>query len=116
MTRTFASQGDLSEKNTNFTEIGPDMYALTAEGDPNSGVIIGDDSVMVIEAQATPRLAQKVVGDIRTVTNKPISHVMLTHGHAARVFGTSVFVARGIDTPRIWTAGRDQQMWQDLQG
>jgi glyoxylase-like metal-dependent hydrolase (beta-lactamase superfamily II) len=24
--------------------------------------------------------------------------------------------ARGIDTPRIWTAERDQQMWADLQG
>ena len=24
--------------------------------------------------------------------------------------------ARGIDTPRIWTAERDQAMWADLQG
>ena len=24
--------------------------------------------------------------------------------------------ARGIDTPRIWTAERDRQMWADLQG
>ena len=37
------------------TEIGKDLWAFTAEGDPNSGVIIGDDSVMVVEAQATPR-------------------------------------------------------------
>lgn len=42
-----------------FTEIGDGLYAFTAEGDPNSGVIIGDDSVMVIEAQATPRLARR---------------------------------------------------------
>ena len=49
MAKAFASQGDLAEKKTSFTEIGPGLYAFTAEGDPNSGVIIGDASVMVIE-------------------------------------------------------------------
>lgn len=39
MTKAFASQGDLSEKAISFTEIGAGLYAFTAEGDPNSGVI-----------------------------------------------------------------------------
>jgi hypothetical protein len=29
---------------------------------------------MIVEAQATPRLAQKVVDKVRTVTDKPISN------------------------------------------
>jgi hypothetical protein len=33
-------------------------YAYTAEGDPNTGIIIGDDAVMVIDTQATPVMAQ----------------------------------------------------------
>ena len=41
MTKAFASQGDLAEKEISFTEIGEGLYAFTAEGDPNSGVIIG---------------------------------------------------------------------------
>ena len=57
MAKAFASQGDLAEKEISFTEVGKDLWAFTAEGDPNSGVIIGDDSVMIVEAQATPRLA-----------------------------------------------------------
>ena len=61
MSRQFASAGDLTEKTISFTEIGAGLYAFTAEGDPNSGVIVGDDSVMIIEAQATPRLAEKVI-------------------------------------------------------
>ena len=77
MAKAFASQSDLTEKKITFNEIGDGLYAFTAEGDPNSGVIIGDDSVMVVEAQATPRLAQKVIDCIRTVTDKPISHVVL---------------------------------------
>jgi glyoxylase-like metal-dependent hydrolase (beta-lactamase superfamily II) len=114
MAKAFASQGDLSEKKTSFTEIGPGLYAFTAEGDPNSGVIIGDASVMVIEAQATPRLAQKVIECIRTVTDKPISHVVLTHYHAVRVLGASAFHAREIimsHAARGMVAERGMEDW-----
>jgi glyoxylase-like metal-dependent hydrolase (beta-lactamase superfamily II) len=93
MVKAFASQGDLSEKKTSFTEVGPGLYAFTAEGDPNTGVIIGDESVMVVEAQATPRLARKVIECIRSVTDKPISHLVLTHYHAVRVLGASAYGA-----------------------
>lgn len=93
MAKVFASQGDLSEKKTSFTEVGPGLYAFTAEGDPNTGVIIGDESVMVVEAQATPRLARKVIECIRSVTDKPISHLVLTHYHAVRVLGASAYGA-----------------------
>jgi glyoxylase-like metal-dependent hydrolase (beta-lactamase superfamily II) len=96
MAKAFASQGDLSEKKTSFTEVGPGLYAFTAEGDPNTGVIIGDESVMVVEAQATPRLARKVIECIRGVTDKPISHLVLTHYHAVRVLGASAYGAREI--------------------
>ena len=72
MAKAFASQEDMSEKPISFTEIGEGLYAFTAEGDPNSGVIIDDDSVMIIEAQATPRLPQKVINCVRGVTDKPI--------------------------------------------
>ena len=91
MTKAFASAGDLGEKTTSFVEVGDGLWAFTAEGDPNSGVIIGDDSVMVIEAQATPRLANKVIEEIRKVTDKPISHLVLTHYHAVRVLGASAY-------------------------
>ena len=55
---SFASTTDLAEKKVSFEELGPGLYGYTAEGDPNSGVIIGDDSVLVVDAQATPRMAQ----------------------------------------------------------
>ena len=96
MSKKFASQGDLAEKQISFTEIGRDLWAFTAEGDPNTGVIIGDDSVMVIDAQATPRLADIVVEKIRSVTDKPIKHVVLSHYHAVRVLGASAYDASEI--------------------
>jgi glyoxylase-like metal-dependent hydrolase (beta-lactamase superfamily II) len=92
----FASTSDLSEKSVSFTEIGPDLYAYTAEGDPNTGIIIGDDGCMVIDTQATPDMAQDVIARVRTVTDKPIKYVVLSHYHAVRVFGASAYKAQGI--------------------
>jgi glyoxylase-like metal-dependent hydrolase (beta-lactamase superfamily II) len=51
---------------------------------------------MVVEAQATPRLARKVIECIRGVTDKPISHLVLTHYHAVRVLGASAYGAREV--------------------
>ena len=114
MAKAFASQGDLSEKTISFTEVGEGLYAFTAEGDPNTGVIIGDESVMIVEAQATPRLARKVIECVRSVTDKPISHVVMTHYHAVRVLGASAYGAREVimsDVARAMVAERGQEDW-----
>ncbi|MGE0238548.1 MAG: MBL fold metallo-hydrolase [Parvibaculaceae bacterium] len=91
MSKAFASQTDLNEKKISFKEIGRDLWAFTAEGDPNTGVIIGSESVMIVDAQATPRLAGKVIEAIRKVTDKPIKYVALSHYHAVRVLGASAY-------------------------
>ncbi|MCF6232931.1 MAG: MBL fold metallo-hydrolase [Rhodobacteraceae bacterium] len=114
MAKAFASQGDMSEKTLSFTEVGEGLWAFTAEGDPNSGVIIGDTSVMIIEAQATPRLANKVIEKVREVTDKPISHLVLTHYHAVRVLGASAYGADQIimgDAARAMVVERGQEDW-----
>jgi glyoxylase-like metal-dependent hydrolase (beta-lactamase superfamily II) len=114
MAKAFASQGDMSEKKITFSEVGEGLWAFTAEGDPNSGVIIGDDSVMIVEAQATPRLANKVIEKVRSITDKPISHVVLTHYHAVRVLGASAFGADQVimgETARSMVVERGQEDW-----
>ena len=114
MSKAFASQGDMTEKEISFTEVGEGLWAFTAEGDPNPGVIIGDDSVMIVEAQATPRLANMVIEKVRTVTDKPITHLVLTHYHAVRVLGASAYGADQIimsDTARAMVAERGQEDW-----
>nr|WP_325253058.1 MBL fold metallo-hydrolase [Amylibacter sp.] len=114
MAKAFASQGDMTEKKISFTEVGKDLWAFTAEGDPNSGVIIGDDSVMIVEAQATPRLANMVIEKVRSITDKPITHVVLTHYHAVRVLGASAFKADQIimsDAARGMVMERGQEDW-----
>ncbi|MGE0313289.1 MAG: MBL fold metallo-hydrolase [Lautropia sp.] len=95
MSKAFASRSDLSEKVVTFTRLSDNAYAYTAEGDPNSGVIIGDDCCMVIDTTATPVMAQDLIRRIREVTDKPIRYVVLSHYHAVRVLGASAYVAEG---------------------
>jgi glyoxylase-like metal-dependent hydrolase (beta-lactamase superfamily II) len=89
--KKFASQADLEEKQISFTRLSEHAWAYTAEGDPNTGIIVGDDAVLVADTQATPAMAQDVVRRIREVTDKPIKYVVLTHYHAVRVLGASGF-------------------------
>ncbi len=77
--KPFASQADLQEKKTSFIKLSDNAYAYTAEGDPNSGVIIGDDAVMVIDTTATPVMAQALIKHIREITLLPIKYVTLMH-------------------------------------
>ena len=112
--KKFASQNDLDEKKISFEEIGRDLFAFTAEGDPNSGIIIGDESVMVIDAQATPTLARRVIEKVRSVTDKSISHLVLSHYHAVRVLGASEYKANNIimsSKARSMVLERGQEDW-----
>ena len=89
MEKRFASQADLQEKRISFDKLSDHAYAYTAEGDPNTGIVVGDDAVIVIDTQATPVMAQDVVRRIREVTDKPVKYVVLSHYHAVRVLGAS---------------------------
>jgi glyoxylase-like metal-dependent hydrolase (beta-lactamase superfamily II) len=89
--KAFASQADLEEKKVTFEQLSEHAWAYTAEGDPNTGIVIGDDAVLVADTQATPAMAADVIRRIREVTDKPIKYVVLTHYHAVRVLGASAY-------------------------
>ncbi len=93
--KKFASQADMEEKKITFSQISEHAWAYTAEGDPNTGIVIGDDCVLVADTQATPAMAADVVRRIREVTDKPIKYVVLTHYHAVRVLGAAGYFAPG---------------------
>lgn len=115
MTKTFASTGDLGEKTVTFAKLGDGAYAFTTEGDPNTGVIVGDDGVMVIDTQATPHMAAQVVERIREVTDKPVKFILLSHYHAVRVLGAAAYQADNVIASRLtyeMIVERGQQDWE----
>lgn len=100
MSKSFASQGDLAEKVVSFDRLSEHAYAYTAQGDPNTGIVIGDAAVLVIDTQATPVMAADVIRRIRTVTDKPLKTVVLSHYHAVRVLGASAYAPEAVIASR----------------
>lgn len=81
-----------------FSQIGRNCYAFLADGFPNTGVIIGDDGVMIVDAMPTSAMAHLVISKIREVTDKPIKHIVLTHYHAESTLGANAYGAGEIIT------------------
>jgi glyoxylase-like metal-dependent hydrolase (beta-lactamase superfamily II) len=61
----------------------------------NAGFVVTGDSVVVIDALGSPALARELLRQIRRITAKPVSHVLLTHYHADHVYGLQVFKEAG---------------------
>ncbi|GAB3497337.1 MBL fold metallo-hydrolase [Curvibacter fontanus] len=95
MRKAFASQADLADKKITFEQLSEHCWAYTTEGDPNSGVIIGERFILVSDATATPAMARDLIAKIRTVSDLPIKYVLLTHYHAVRVLGAYAYAAEG---------------------
>jgi glyoxylase-like metal-dependent hydrolase (beta-lactamase superfamily II) len=84
-----------------LTQVSPNTYyaeGLFALGTPlnqnfisNAGVVIAPEGVVVIDALGSPALAQRLIEEINTITNKPITHVIVTHYHADHVYGLQAF-------------------------
>jgi glyoxylase-like metal-dependent hydrolase (beta-lactamase superfamily II) len=110
--KTFASTADSADRKVSFDQVGAGLYAYSAEGDPNSGIIVGDDGVLVVDAQATPAAAADVIARVAKVTDKPVKYVLLTHFHAVRTLGASAYKDAAIlasDATRALIAERGKQ-------
>jgi len=60
-------------------------------GGGNSGIIIGDKGVIVIDAKTTQQSGMQVVDEVKKLTNKPITTVILTHSDGDHVNGLAGF-------------------------
>ena len=91
MAKPFASSADLQEKRSTLEELAPGVVALTAEGDPNVGAVIGEEAVLAVDARATPTHAREWLDVLRGLTDKPVRYLVVKHYHAVRVLGASAF-------------------------
>jgi len=57
----------------------------------NSGVVVGDNGVIVIDAKVSPAAGKKLLAEIERITYKPVTHVILTHGDGDHVMGLAGF-------------------------
>jgi glyoxylase-like metal-dependent hydrolase (beta-lactamase superfamily II) len=62
----------------------------------NAGFVVTRDGVVVIDALGSPALAQRLIEQIKKVTDKPMTHLIVTHYHADHIYGLQVFKAAGV--------------------
>src|SRR5580693_1233705 len=61
----------------------------------NSGFVIGDDGVAVIDTFVNPAAAKQLLGEIQKLTKLPVKFVVNTHYHLDHVAGNGVFAETG---------------------
>ncbi|MDP1656310.1 MAG: MBL fold metallo-hydrolase [Hylemonella sp.] len=61
----------------------------------NAAFVVTPAGVVVIDALGSPALATRLVAEIRKLTPKPITHVIVTHYHADHIYGLQAFKALG---------------------
>jgi cyclase len=77
--------------------LGRDVYAIVRHepiayvNNANSLVIVGDDGVVVVDAQFTRTATNETIGAIRAITRKPVRYVIQTHWHDDHVAGSQVY-------------------------
>ncbi|MEM7526833.1 MAG: quinoprotein relay system zinc metallohydrolase 2 [Pseudomonadota bacterium] len=63
----------------------------------NLGLVIGERSVAVIDAGGSAQVARDFLAAIRLLTDKPVSHAVITHMHPDHALGASVFAEVGAE-------------------
>jgi len=61
----------------------------------NAGFIVTSEGVVVIDTLGTPMLGSRVIATIRSLTDKPIRYLIVTHNHPDHSYGAAAFA--GID-------------------
>jgi glyoxylase-like metal-dependent hydrolase (beta-lactamase superfamily II) len=67
------------------------VYWIEGGVGSNAGVVIGKDGVIVIDAKQTPESGKAVLAEVRKLTPKPVTHVILTHSNLDHVDGLAGF-------------------------
>ncbi len=61
----------------------------------NAAFVVTPAGVVVIDALGSPALAERLLAEIRKVTPRPVTHVIVTHYHADHIYGLQTFKAKG---------------------
>jgi cyclase len=58
---------------------------------PNSGIVVGDGGVLVVDSGYSAAAGRELLADIRRVTSLPVTCVVISHHHFDHAWGNEVF-------------------------
>ncbi|MBV8205284.1 MAG: MBL fold metallo-hydrolase [Acidobacteria bacterium] len=77
-------------------QVGNGVYAaISVRAGGNTGFIVGDDAVLVVDTFINQAAARELLAEIRKITNLPVKYVVNTHYHMDHVAGNAVFTEAG---------------------
>ena len=77
---------------TYFVQGLPEMGSSTNQNFiSNAGFVVTPKGVVVVDALGSPILAQKLIAEIKKVTNQPIVALIVSHYHADHIYGLQEF-------------------------
>ena len=77
--------------------LAPDVYLvrrpdpLREPVEPNAVFVVNEDDVVVFEGGGAPLVAERTIALIRSVTDKPVSHLINSHWHGDHNLGNQVY-------------------------
>ena len=78
----------------------PGVASAANEGfNSNAGFVVTDEGVVVVDALGSPALGDALLKAIRSVTPKPVKHVIVTHYHADHFYGLEALKKAGAE---VW--------------
>ncbi|MBP2659110.1 MAG: beta-lactamase domain protein [Firmicutes bacterium] len=87
----------LAKEQDGLVKVTDNVYTMTSPNSfwSNSGVIIGNDGIVVIDSRISAKEARRLIKDIRAISDKPIKYVINTHCHLDHAFGNFEFAKLG---------------------
>ncbi len=81
----------------------------------NSGIIVGDEGILVVDALRTPGASAWLVAACHALTGRRPTHLVCTHFHFDHVGGVAGFVHQG-KLPRVYQTRRTRDLVRDSYG
>jgi cyclase len=79
----------------NFEQIAEGVYFGSGTGNltvvSNSGIIINENDVLLVDSHATPAAATALLAELKTLTDKPVRYVVNTHFHWDHAHGNQIY-------------------------
>ena len=94
---SLAAIGDEGPFGIEFEEISPGVWAGIRPDSPrfpvmgNTTFVVSDEGVVVFDGGGMPVMAEQVIEKVRTLTDKPVTHVVISHWHGDHDFGVYRF-------------------------
>ncbi len=80
-----------------FEELAPGVWAGVRPDGPrypvmgNTTFVISDEGVVVFDGGGMPAMAEQIIDKVRSITDKPVTHVVVSHWHGDHSFGVYRF-------------------------